>query len=140
MAAILTMRSLPTTVSRPVPAEPPPSNSERPAARPRRAKARELVERLLVEGHVRFTHADDEEIAEWRRVVNYAKRHGMERCSPTTTFSTTVRAVREGRSICDTIVTFVRFQLSTDIGAILTLLATVLAGLPAPCPRSSCSG
>ncbi|MEU9573569.1 cation-transporting P-type ATPase [Streptomyces massasporeus] len=47
-------------------------------------------------------------------------------------FSTIVRAVREGRSIYDNIVTFVRFQLSTNIGAILTLLATVLAGLPAP--------
>ncbi|MFG3295569.1 hypothetical protein ACGF3G_43065 [Streptomyces sp. NPDC048179] len=46
--------------------------------RARRAKARELVERLLAEGHVRFGHADDEEIAEWRGVVNYAKRHGME--------------------------------------------------------------
>lgn len=47
-------------------------------------------------------------------------------------FSTIVRAVREGRAIYDNIVTFVRFQLSTNIGAILTLLATVLAGLPAP--------
>jgi P-type Ca2+ transporter type 2C len=47
-------------------------------------------------------------------------------------FSTIVRAVREGRSIYDNIVTFVRFQLSTNIGAILTLLGTVLAGLPAP--------
>ncbi|MBT3150512.1 cation-transporting P-type ATPase [Streptomyces sp. CHD11] len=47
-------------------------------------------------------------------------------------FSTIVRAVREGRSIYDNIVTFVRFQLSTNIGAILTLLATVLAGMPAP--------
>ncbi|MFD5157237.1 hypothetical protein ACFWMJ_04065 [Streptomyces hawaiiensis] len=54
------------------------SYGERPIARVRRAKARELVERLLAEGHVRFAHADDEEIAEWRRVVNYAKRHGME--------------------------------------------------------------
>jgi Ca2+-transporting ATPase len=47
-------------------------------------------------------------------------------------FSTIVRAIREGRSIYDNIVTFVRFQLSTNIGAILTLLASVLAGLPAP--------
>ncbi|WP_367325727.1 cation-translocating P-type ATPase [Streptomyces sp. HUAS ZL42] len=47
-------------------------------------------------------------------------------------FSTIVRAVREGRCIYDNIVNFVRFQLSTNIGAILTLLATVLAGLPAP--------
>ncbi|MEU4887325.1 MULTISPECIES: cation-translocating P-type ATPase [Streptomyces] len=47
-------------------------------------------------------------------------------------FSTIVRAVREGRSIYDNIITFVRFQLSTNIGAILTLLVTVVAGLPAP--------
>ncbi|MBN3932091.1 cation-translocating P-type ATPase [Streptomyces verrucosisporus] len=47
-------------------------------------------------------------------------------------FSTIVRAVREGRSIYDNITTFVRFQLSTNVGAILTLLTTVLAGLPAP--------
>ncbi|MFE0456751.1 hypothetical protein ACFW2D_36800 [Streptomyces sp. NPDC058914] len=37
-----------------------------------------------------------------------------------------------GVSLVDNIVTFVRFQLSTNIGAILTLLAAVLAGLPAP--------
>ncbi|MFF9773555.1 hypothetical protein ACF1HJ_07745 [Streptomyces sp. NPDC013978] len=61
-----------------VPAESSASYGERPVARARRAKARELVERLLAEGHVRFAHADDGEIAEWRRVVNYAKRHGME--------------------------------------------------------------
>ncbi|MFE9449767.1 hypothetical protein [Streptomyces sp. NPDC006739] len=61
-----------------VPAEHPTSYGERPVARARRAKARELVERLLAEGRVRFAHVDDEEIAEWRRVVNYAKRHGME--------------------------------------------------------------
>ncbi|MDX2908121.1 hypothetical protein [Streptomyces griseiscabiei] len=60
------------------PVEPSASYGERPVARARQAKARELVERLLAEGHVRFAHADDEEIAEWRRVVNYAKRHGME--------------------------------------------------------------
>ncbi|MGW0941049.1 hypothetical protein ACWD4O_00655 [Streptomyces sp. NPDC002623] len=59
-------------------AESPAPYSERPVARAWRAKARELVERLLAEGHVRFAHADDEEIAEWRRVINYAKRHGME--------------------------------------------------------------
>ncbi|NBM15737.1 cation-translocating P-type ATPase [Streptomyces sp. GC420] len=47
-------------------------------------------------------------------------------------FSTIVRAIREGRSIYDNIVTFVRFQLSTNIGAILTLLAASLIGLPAP--------
>ncbi|MDI2129532.1 cation-translocating P-type ATPase [Yinghuangia seranimata] len=47
-------------------------------------------------------------------------------------FSTIVHAVREGRAIYDNIVTFVRFQLSTNIGAILALLGTSLMGLPAP--------
>ncbi|MCX5250428.1 cation transporting ATPase C-terminal domain-containing protein [Streptomyces sp. NBC_00201] len=47
-------------------------------------------------------------------------------------FSTIVRAVREGRSIYDDIVKFVRFQLATNIGAMLALLGASLAGLPAP--------
>jgi len=47
-------------------------------------------------------------------------------------FSTFVRAVREGRAIYDNIVKFVRFQLATNIGAILALLGASLAGLPAP--------
>jgi hypothetical protein len=61
-----------------VPAESSTPYSDRPVARARRAKARELVDRLVAEGHVRFAYADGEETAEWRRVVNYAKRHGME--------------------------------------------------------------
>ncbi|WP_274563320.1 hypothetical protein [Streptomyces spiramyceticus] len=52
--------------------------SERPIARARRAKALELVERLVAEGRVRIADADDDEVAEWRRVVDYAKRHGLE--------------------------------------------------------------
>ncbi|WP_018988090.1 cation-translocating P-type ATPase [Aromatoleum toluclasticum] len=47
-------------------------------------------------------------------------------------FTTIVRAVEEGRVIFDNIVKFVRFQLSTNIGAILTVLAATLAGLPSP--------
>jgi Ca2+-transporting ATPase len=47
-------------------------------------------------------------------------------------FATIVRAIEEGRVIFDNIVKFVRFQLSTNIGAILTVLAATLAGLPAP--------
>ncbi|WP_151477878.1 cation-translocating P-type ATPase [Streptomyces albicerus] len=47
-------------------------------------------------------------------------------------FSTIVRAVREGRAIYANIVKFVRFQLATNIGAILTLLTASLAGLPTP--------
>jgi Ca2+-transporting ATPase len=47
-------------------------------------------------------------------------------------FATIVRAIEEGRVVYDNIVKFVRFQLSTNIGAILTVLAATLAGLPAP--------
>jgi len=47
-------------------------------------------------------------------------------------FATIVRAIEEGRMVYDNIIKFVRFQLSTNIGAILTVLAATLAGLPAP--------
>jgi Ca2+-transporting ATPase len=47
-------------------------------------------------------------------------------------FATIVRAVEEGRVIYDNIVKFVRFQLSTNIGAILTVLSATLLGWPAP--------
>ncbi|GAA0223241.1 HAD-IC family P-type ATPase [Cryptosporangium japonicum] len=47
-------------------------------------------------------------------------------------FATIVRAIGQGRAIYDNVVTFVRFQLSTNIGAILALLAAPLLGLPAP--------
>ncbi len=47
-------------------------------------------------------------------------------------FATIVRAVEEGRVVYDNIVKFVRFQLSTNIGAILTVLGATLAGMPAP--------
>jgi Ca2+-transporting ATPase len=47
-------------------------------------------------------------------------------------FATIVRAVKEGRVIFDNIVKFVRFQLSTNIGAIFTVLAATLMGWPAP--------
>ena len=47
-------------------------------------------------------------------------------------FATIVRAVEGGRAIYDNIVTFVRFQLSTNIGAILSLIGAQLAGLPVP--------
>ncbi|MCC9705936.1 hypothetical protein E4N62_12150 [Streptomyces sp. MNU76] len=52
--------------------------SERPIARARRAKAVDLVERLVVEGRVCFTDLDDDEVAELRRAVDFAKRHGLE--------------------------------------------------------------
>ncbi|HID45523.1 MAG TPA: calcium-translocating P-type ATPase, PMCA-type [Chromatiaceae bacterium] len=47
-------------------------------------------------------------------------------------FATIVRAVREGRTIYDNIIKFVRFQLSTNIGAILTVFAAPFMGLPLP--------
>ncbi|MDF1584459.1 MAG: HAD-IC family P-type ATPase [Methyloprofundus sp.] len=47
-------------------------------------------------------------------------------------FATIVKAVKEGRGIYDNMVKFVRFQLSTNIGAILTVAAAPLLGLPLP--------
>jgi Ca2+-transporting ATPase len=47
-------------------------------------------------------------------------------------FATIVKAVREGRAIYDNVVKFVRFQLSTNIGAILSFLGAAVVGLPAP--------
>jgi Ca2+-transporting ATPase len=47
-------------------------------------------------------------------------------------FATIVAAVRDGRAIYDNIVKFVRFQLSTNIGAILSILGASVAGLAAP--------
>ncbi len=47
-------------------------------------------------------------------------------------FATIVGAVERGRAIYDNIVKFVRFQLTTNLAAIGTLLIASLAGLPAP--------
>jgi Ca2+-transporting ATPase len=47
-------------------------------------------------------------------------------------FATIVSAVKEGRIIYDNIVKFVRFQLSTNIGAMLTVLVAPLVGMPTP--------
>ncbi|WP_298937576.1 cation-translocating P-type ATPase [uncultured Ralstonia sp.] len=47
-------------------------------------------------------------------------------------FATIVRAVREGRAIYDNIVKFVRFQLSTNMGAIQTVLGASLLGWATP--------
>lgn len=47
-------------------------------------------------------------------------------------FATIVGAVREGRTIYENIVKFVRFQLSTNIGAILTVMGAQLLGMPTP--------
>ena len=47
-------------------------------------------------------------------------------------FATIVEAVKGGRAIYDNIVKFVRFQLSTNISAILTILGASLIGWPVP--------
>lgn len=47
-------------------------------------------------------------------------------------FASIVRAVREGRTIYDNLVKFVRFQLSTNMGALGTVLGASLLGLPVP--------
>jgi P-type Ca2+ transporter type 2C len=47
-------------------------------------------------------------------------------------FATIVSAVRQGRALYENIVKFVRFQLSTTVGAILTVFCAPLLGLPEP--------
>ncbi len=47
-------------------------------------------------------------------------------------FATIVKAVERGRAIYENIVTFVRFQLTTNVAAIATILMARLAGYPAP--------
>ena len=47
-------------------------------------------------------------------------------------FATIVEAIGEGRSIYNNVVTFVRFQLSTNIGAMLTFVGALTLGMPAP--------
>ncbi|HEY7866056.1 MAG TPA: cation-translocating P-type ATPase [Psychromonas sp.] len=47
-------------------------------------------------------------------------------------FATIVLAVHQGRTLYDNILKFVRFQLSTTIGAILTVFFAPLLGLPEP--------
>ena len=47
-------------------------------------------------------------------------------------FATIVTAVYEGRRIYDNIVKFLRFQVSTNAGAIFTMLLAPLFGLPVP--------
>lgn len=47
-------------------------------------------------------------------------------------FATIVKAIREGRGIYDNMIKFVRFQLSTNIGAIATVISAPLLGMPIP--------
>ena len=45
---------------------------------------------------------------------------------------TIVKAIKEGRKIYDNIKRFVKFQVSTNVGAILTIIGTSLLALPLP--------
>lgn len=47
-------------------------------------------------------------------------------------FATIIHAIREGRKIFDNIKRFVKFQVSTNVGAILTIVSASLLGLPVP--------
>jgi Ca2+-transporting ATPase len=47
-------------------------------------------------------------------------------------FATIVKAIKEGRSIYDNMIKFIRFQLSTNIGAILAVAFAPLLGMPIP--------
>ena len=47
-------------------------------------------------------------------------------------FSTIVTAIKEGRKIFDNIKRFIKFQVSTNVGAILTIVGTSLLNLPLP--------
>lgn len=47
-------------------------------------------------------------------------------------FATLIKAIKEGRGIYANMVKFVRFQLSTNIGAILTVALAPALGLPSP--------
>ena len=47
-------------------------------------------------------------------------------------FTTIVKAIKEGRKIYDNIKRFVKFQVSTNVGAILTIVGSSLLSLPLP--------
>lgn len=50
---------------------------DRPILLARRVQATKLVERLVAERHVVISQPDEDEITEWRRVIDFAKRHGL---------------------------------------------------------------
>ncbi|WP_432065976.1 hypothetical protein [Streptomyces sp. C10-9-1] len=53
------------------------SYADRPVALARRTKAKELIERLVADRRVTVTEPDDATVTEWRRVIDYAKRHDL---------------------------------------------------------------
>jgi len=55
-------------------------------------------------------------------------------------FATIVTAIKEGRKIFDNIKRFIKFQVSTNVGAILTIVGTSLLNLPLPFNQCSYYG
>ncbi|MFJ5591030.1 hypothetical protein ACIQCG_14870 [Streptomyces noursei] len=53
------------------------SYSERPIPVARRAKATQLIEQLVAERQVIIHAPDQAQVVEWRRVIDFAKRHGL---------------------------------------------------------------
>ncbi|MFE6397513.1 hypothetical protein [Streptomyces alboflavus] len=53
------------------------SYSERPIPVARRAKATQLIEQLVAERQVIIHAPDEAQVVEWRRVIDFAKRHGL---------------------------------------------------------------
>lgn len=53
------------------------SYADRPAALARRAKAKELIKRLVTDRRVTFTKPDDATVTEWRRMIDHANRHSL---------------------------------------------------------------
>ena len=53
------------------------SYSERPIPVARRAKAAQLMEQLVADQQVIIREPNEDKVAEWRRVIDFAKRHGL---------------------------------------------------------------
>nr|WP_236070925.1 hypothetical protein [Streptomyces polyasparticus] len=53
------------------------SYSDRPIPVARKAKATQLIEQLVAERQVIVHEPDEAQVVEWRRVIDFAKRHGL---------------------------------------------------------------